>query len=150
MLRRSMSSKQFANSATTSNVGDRGRYTLSYDGKVAKIDDRMEGVAIYGKVHSVWEETEKPFDVIEYRMLSSDHFKSGHGHFWLQPTADKKTTTLELQCTMDSGLKVPFADSITHMSLAKDTKERLARLKKSAEEDCKNGVTPSTLPIKTE
>jgi hypothetical protein len=128
----------------------RGRHTLAFDGKVAKIDDRMEGVAIYGKVHTVWEETERPFEAIDYRMLSSDHFKSATGHFLLTPSSDKKTTTLELQCEMDSGLRIPFGDSITRMNLAKDTKERLARLKKWAEDDCKNGVTPATPPIKTE
>jgi hypothetical protein len=128
----------------------RGRSTISFDGKVAKIDDKMEGVAIYGKVHSVWEEVEKPYDGLDYNMLSSDHFKSGNGHWILTPSADKKSTTLELQSLMDSGLKIPFADNFTRMNLSKDAKERLARLKKWAEEDYKNGVTPKTPPIKKE
>jgi hypothetical protein len=128
----------------------RGRSTLSFDGKIAKIDDKMEGVAIYGKVHSVWQETEKPYEGLDYKMLSSDHFKSGDGHWILTPSADKKTTTLELQSLMDSGLKIPFADNFTRMNLAKDAKERLARLKKWAEEDYKNGVALTTPPIKKE
>jgi len=128
----------------------RGRSTISFDGKVAKIDDKMEGVAIYGKVHSVWEEVEKPYEGLDYKMLSSDHFKSADGHWILTPSADKKSTTLELQSLMDSGLKIPFGDGITRMNLSKDSKERLARLKKWAEDDYKNGVKPTTPPIKKE
>jgi len=128
----------------------RGRSLISFDGKTAKIDDKMEGVAIYGKVHSVWEETERPYDGLDYKMLSSDHFKSADGHWILTPSADKKSTTLELQCLMDSGLRIPFSDNITRMNLAKDSKERLARLKKWAEDDFKNGVKPTTPPIKKE
>jgi hypothetical protein len=128
----------------------RGRSTISFDGKTAKIDDKMDGVAIYGKVHSVWEETERPYEGLDYKMLSSDHFKSAEGHWILTPSADKKSTTLELQCLMDSGLKIPFADGITRLNLSKDSKERLKRLKSWAEEDYKNGVKPSTPPIKRE
>jgi hypothetical protein len=127
-----------------------GRKTLSFDGKVAKIDDHMENVAIYGKVHSVWVETERPYDGVDYVMASSDHFTSGSGHWTLTPSPDKKSTTLKLESLMDSGLKVPFADTITRMNLSKDSKERLARLKKIAEDDYKNGVTPVTPPIKKE
>jgi Polyketide cyclase / dehydrase and lipid transport len=127
-----------------------GRKTLSFDGKVAKIDDHMEHVVIYGKVHSVWQETERPFEGVDYTMVSSDHFTSASGHWTLTPSADKKTTTLKLESLMDSGLKVPFADTITRMNLSKDSKDRLARLKKWAEEDYKNGVTPGTPPIKKE
>jgi len=127
-----------------------GRKTLSYDGKVAKIDDHMEHVAIYGKVHSVWVETERPFEGVDYTMASSDHFTSASGHWTLTPSPDKKSTTLKLESLMDSGLKIPFADAITRMNLSKDSKERLARLKKWAEEDYKKGVAPIRPPIKKE
>jgi uncharacterized protein YndB with AHSA1/START domain len=126
----------------------RGRSTISFDGKVARIDDRMENVAIYGKVHSVWEETELPnYEGMDYKMISSDHFKSADGKWILTPSADKKTTTLELRTLMDSGLRIPFADNITRMNLSKDSKERLERLKKWAEADYKDGVKPVTPPI---
>jgi len=128
----------------------RGRSLISFDGKTAKIDDKMEGVAIYGKVHNVWEETEKPYEGLDYKLLSSDHFISADGHWILTPSADKKSTTLELQCLLDSGLKIPFADNITRMNLSKDSKERLKRLKEWAEEDYKNGVKPATPAIKKE
>jgi hypothetical protein len=126
---------------------ERGRSTISFDGKVAKIDDKLNGVAIYGKVHSVWQEVEKPFERVDYTMVSSDHFKSASGHWILTPSADKQSTTLELQTLMDSGLRIPFGDSITRMNLASDAKERLARLKKWAEDDYKNGRLPITPPI---
>jgi hypothetical protein len=118
----------------------RGRSTVSYDGKVAKVDDKMQGVAIYGKVHSLWQEVETPYTQVDYSMLSSDHFKSATGHWILTAAPDKKSTTLESQILMDSGLRIPFADAITRNNLNNDSKERLARLKKWAEDDYNNGV----------
>ncbi|PWU00065.1 MAG: hypothetical protein C5B53_04600 [Candidatus Melainabacteria bacterium] len=109
------------------------RKLLSYDGKVAKIKENLEDVPIYGKVECIWEETETPFERIEYKMLSSDKFKSGSGTWILTPSADHKSTNLELQSFLDTGLHVPFAGEITKMGAAKDNKVRLKRIKEVAE-----------------
>jgi len=125
-----------------------GRKTLTYDGKVATVDEQMHGVAIYGNVHCVWQESEKPYESIEYKILSSDHFKSASGRYILTPSADNKTTSVEVSTTMDSGLRIPLGDNITRMNVAKDSKERLARMKQAAETDFKDGVKPVAPPIK--
>jgi hypothetical protein len=109
------------------------RKTLSFDGKVAKIDECMKNVPIYGQVHCIWEETEFPYQKMDYRMLSSDHFKSAFGSWVIVPTSDKNRTTLELRSNLDAGLYVPFGDHITRVNASKDAKERLSRIKVIAE-----------------
>jgi hypothetical protein len=110
------------------------RKLLSYDGKVAKIKENLEGVPIYGSVECVWEELEIPFERINYKMVSSDKFKSGSGCWLIMPTSDKTMTTLELDSFLDTGLHIPFASELTKMSAAKDNKVRLEHIKDIAEE----------------
>ena len=115
------------------------RKLMSYDGKVAKIKENLEGVPIYGKVECVWEETEIPFDRIDYKMLSSDKFKSGSGSWILTPSSDHKSTDLELQSFLDTNLHIPFAGEITKMGASKDNKVRLQHIKDMAEESVTKG-----------
>jgi hypothetical protein len=109
------------------------RKLLSYDSKAARIKENLEGVPVYGKVECLWEETEYPFEKISYKMLSSDKFKSGSGTWILTASADKKSTNLELQSFLDTGLHIPFATEITKMAASKDNKVRLQHIKEAAE-----------------
>jgi hypothetical protein len=109
------------------------RKLLSYDGRLARIKENLENVPIYGDVECIWEETEIPFERIDYTMVSSDKFKSGSGSWILTPSVDHKSTTLELQSYLDTGLHLPFAGEITKMGAAKDNKIRLQRIKQVAE-----------------
>lgn len=113
--------------------GDHKRQLQSYDGTVAVVKEELEGVPVYGKVECVWQETENPFTRIDFKMLSSTKFKASHGAWVLTPSADGKSTTLELQAHMDAGLSVPFASEITKMSTSRDSKARLEIIKKVAE-----------------
>jgi uncharacterized protein YndB with AHSA1/START domain len=115
------------------NASEQHRSKVSFDGTKAVIDEKMEGVAIYGKVHCVWEETEHPFTRIDYHLVESDHFKSGFGSWILTPTNEGKGTSLEYDCFLDSGLIVPFAGEITKMAAKKDAKVRLEHIKSVAE-----------------
>jgi hypothetical protein len=118
------------------------RKTLSFDGKVAKIDECMQNIPIFGQVHCVWEETEFPYKKMDYRMLQSDHFKSASGSWVIVPTSDSNKTTLELRSTLDSGLTFPFSEHITKVNASKDAKERLSRIKDIAE---KQAAGPKTI-----
>jgi hypothetical protein len=109
------------------------RKQISAEGDTYRIDEKMEGVAIYGKVHCIWEEKEIAPHRIDYKMVESDKFKSGFGSWIMTPSADGKSTTLEFQSFMDTGLKVPFAGEITKMAGHGDAKGRLERIKKLAE-----------------
>lgn len=110
----------------------------SYDGTRAVVKEHLEGVPVLGNVECVWEELEQPFARIDFKMLSSSKFKESHGAFILSPSGDGKSTTVELQAHMDAGLNIPFAAELTKQSTSKDSKLRLEKIKKVAEEDCSN------------
>jgi hypothetical protein len=111
------------------------RKLICFDGKVARIDEQMTNVPIYGKVHCIWEETEFPYTKMDYKMIESDHFKVAYGSWVIVPTSDQRKTTLELRTNFDSGLTVPFSDQITRVNASRDAKERLKRIKEIAERD---------------
>ncbi len=109
------------------------RKLQSFDGKVAIIQENLEGVPIFGKVECIWEEVEDPYNRIDFKMLSSTKFKESHGAFILTAAGDGNGTTLELQVHMDPGISLPFADEIARASTSKDSKNRLEHIKKVAE-----------------
>jgi hypothetical protein len=111
------------------------RKLICFDGKVARIDEHLTNIPIYGKVHCVWEETEFPYSKMDYKMIESDHFKAAYGSWVVVPTSNERKTTLELHCHLDSGLTVPFSDQITRVNASRDAKERLNRIKEIAERD---------------
>lgn len=117
------------------------RKLQSYDGKVAVIEEELEGVPVYGKVQCVWQETEQPFERIDFKMVRSSKFKESYGAWVLKPDADGKSTTLELQAHMDAGIMIPFASEITKASTSKDSKARLQEVKRIAEEMARQGST---------
>lgn len=110
----------------------------SYDGKVAVIKEELENVPVYGKVECVWQETEEPYQRIDFKMLSSSKFKESYGAYILTASNDGSSTTLELQAHMDAGLMIPFAAELTKASTAKDSKHRLEQIKKVAEQAIKS------------
>jgi hypothetical protein len=109
------------------------RKTLSFDGKVAEIDECTYNVPIYGQVHCVWEETEFPCQKMDYKLILSNHFKAAYGSWVIVPSADKQKTTLELRSNLDAGLRFLLSDQLTRMSASKDARGRLARIKAIAE-----------------
>jgi hypothetical protein len=109
------------------------RKTIAFDGRIAKIDEQLVNVPVYGKVHCLWEETEYPYQKIDYRMIESDKFKEAYGSWMLNASADKTTTRLELKNYIDTNLCMPFADQVTRRETMGSEKERLARVKSTAE-----------------
>lgn len=109
------------------------RKVLSYDGKVAKFEENLEGVVIYGKVNNIWEEIEESPSHIPFKLVSSSKFKEAFGSWTIKPTTDGKSTELHLSFYLDSGLRIPFAHQITQAAAEKDAKERLALIKNLAE-----------------
>jgi hypothetical protein len=124
------------------------RKTISYDGKIAKVDEHAQDVPVFGKVHCVMQETEHPYTRLDYTMLESDHFKSMSGHYILSPSADNKSTTLELQSSVDPGIRIPFAGAIARMGQRKSAKERLVRIKSVAEKESQSGIAKAASPSK--
>jgi hypothetical protein len=108
------------------------RKLQSFDGKIAVINEEIEGVPILGRVTCVWEETEAPQSRIDFKMLRSSKFKESYGAYILTP-AGPDSTTLELQVHLDPGLAIPFAGEIANASASKDSKARLQLIKDVAE-----------------
>ncbi len=112
---------------------EKGRTLESYDGKVAIIKEDLESVPVYGKVQCVWQETEEANERIDFKMLSSSKFKESYGAYILT-AAKEGGTSLELKVHMDAGINIPFAAELTKASTSKDSKLRLEKIKKIAEE----------------
>ncbi len=121
------------------NASEFQRHLKSFDGKIALIDENMQNVVIYGKVDNLWQETEQPYKRMDYKLVKSNHFKEGSGSWILTPSADGKSTVLEHDSYLDSGLMVPFAGTLTRNESAKTSRVRLEWLKKTAEQMEKDG-----------
>jgi hypothetical protein len=110
-----------------------GRKLQSFDGKVAVVNEELDGVPVLGKVSCVWQETEHSPERIDFKMLSSTKFKESHGAYILTSKGER-STALELQVHMDAGINIPFAAEMTKANTSKDTKVRLEKIKKLAED----------------
>jgi hypothetical protein len=111
---------------------EHGRKLTSYDGKLAIINEKLEDVPVYGRVDCIWHETEHSDEHIEFKMVSSSKFKESYGNYKLSSTNGR--TTLEISVHMDAGINIPFAAEMTKASTSKDTKIRLEKIKRSAED----------------
>lgn len=109
------------------------RQLVSFDGKKALIKEDLDDVPIYGKVHCLWQESEVPYQRIDYTLVNSDKFTSGGGSYIVQAGKVNGTSTLELDSALVSGLHVPLANEITECAERKDMKVRLQLLKQMAE-----------------
>ncbi len=110
------------------------RKLVSYDGKKALIDESIDGVPVYGKVHCLWEEKEVPYQRIDYTLVNSDKFAGGSGSYVILASREDGKVTLELESSLESGLHLPFASEISQGAERKDMKARLSLIKRMAEE----------------
>src|SRR5262249_54714299 len=110
------------------------RKCVSHTRTSAIIDEHVEGVPIYGKVHCLWEEQEHPYGRIDYSLTYSDKFKSGSGSYIITPPTGNGPVTLTLVSRLDCGSRLPFANQMTAANSRKDMRLRLQYIKRLAEE----------------
>jgi len=122
------------------------RKQVSFDGKTAIIEEKMENVPVYGKVDCTFEETEFPYKRIDYKMLKSTKFKESFGSWILTPSSDGKSTTLEFDSYTNSGLMIPFGGQITEMESKNTGKKRLQHIKEVSESMAKNPPKTTAKP----
>lgn len=79
----------------------------------------------------VMKDTEIPQQRIDYHLLKSDHFKALEGSWVLTPSADGKSTVLELSSHIDLGIPVPRC--FVNGALSKKIERRLDHVKTMAE-----------------
>lgn len=97
----------------------------------AVLEQKFMVIPVIGSAVCTMNTQEVPNRRIDYQMIKSDRFKAMEGSWVLTPSADGKTTTLELSSHIDLGLPVPRAmmNGVTHKKLER----RLAHVRELAE-----------------
>jgi len=115
------------------------RKLISYDGKVAMVKETLKNEPVLGDVECVWKEVEQPDRRIDYTMVGGTKLKSASGSYVLTPSADGRTTTLELSSQTVSGVHLPFAGTLEHAASMKSARTHLLMIKNIAESKASAG-----------
>jgi hypothetical protein len=97
----------------------------------AVLEQKFTVIPMIGSAVCTMNTQEVPNRRIDYQMIKSDRFKAMEGSWVLIPSADGKTTTLELSTHVDLGLPVPksMMNGVTHKKLER----RLSAVRELAE-----------------
>lgn len=97
----------------------------------ATIEQKFVLIPMLGSAVCLMKQSEVPLKRIDYYLLKSDHFKAMEGSWILTPSADGKSTVLELNSHIDLGMPVPrwFLNS----TLSRKIDRRLSHVKTMAE-----------------
>ncbi len=99
----------------------------------SQLEQKFTALPMIGSATCLINTQEIPNRRIDYQMVKSDKFKSMEGSWVLTPSADGKSTTLELSSHIDTGLPVPkmMMNGITQ----KKMERRLAHVRELAEKN---------------
>lgn len=97
----------------------------------ATLEQKFMVIPVIGSAVCTMNTQEVPNRRIDYQMIKSDRFKAMEGSWVLTPSADGKSTTLELSSHVDLGLPVPrgMMNGVTQKKLER----RLAHVRELAE-----------------
>ncbi len=97
----------------------------------ATLEQKFMVIPVIGSAVCTMNTQEVPNRRIDYQMIKSDRFKAMEGSWVLTPSADGKSTTLELSSHIDLGLPVPrgMMNGVTQKKLER----RLAHVRELAE-----------------
>lgn len=97
----------------------------------ATLEQKFMVIPVIGSAVCTMNTQEVPNRRIDYQMIKSDRFKAMEGSWILTPSADGKSTTLELSSHVDLGLPVPrgMMNGVTQKKLER----RLAHVRELAE-----------------
>lgn len=110
-----------------------GVKTISQTANEDILEEVFDELPLIGEARCRYKETYKPFQRIDYQMISSDHFKAFEGSWVLTPAAGGHQTIVELSSYIDTGLCVPFAHQLTNVATARNVHRRLEEVKKAVE-----------------
>jgi len=99
----------------------------------SQLEQKFTSIPMIGSATCLINTQEVPNRRIDYQMVKSDKFKSMEGSWVLIPSADGKSTTLELSSHIDTGLPVPrmMMNGITKQKMER----RLAHVRELAEKN---------------
>lgn len=110
------------------------RKLISFDGKNAIIEEELQAVPMYGKVHCLWLEKEIPYERIDYTLLKSNKLSSGSGSYIISNPEGHGASVLELVSQLQSQCHMPLAREISLAASRKDMRARLQYIKHLAED----------------
>lgn len=96
-------------------------------------------VALLGKASCTFRMTDQPPNQIEYQLLKSNMFAVMDGKWVMTPTADKRSTRLDLYCHAGLQRKVPRF--LLKLGLGRSLKRHLLAIGKSAEEKARSSIS---------
>lgn len=102
------------------------------DGK-AIIEEKFGGVPIVGHSMITYEESEVPFERIDYTLVHGDKLAKFEGAWILTPSPDGKSTNVDLTADLDIAIVFPFKDQILNQQADQDMQRRLNYVKETAE-----------------
>jgi len=113
-----------------------GTKELSRSDSEILVEETFFNLPVIGRAMCTYKETYKPLTV-DYKMVTSNRFKSFEGSWSLKPDKNGVDTYVSLSAFVDTGLCVPMGRQITNFVTLRDVKERLVFVKKSAERAAK-------------
>ncbi len=99
----------------------------------AVIEEKFGGVPIVGHSMITYEETEVPFERIDYTLVHGDKLAKFEGAWILTPSPDGKSTNVDLTADLDIAIAFPFKDQILNAQADQDMQRRLTYVKETAE-----------------
>jgi hypothetical protein len=111
--------------------------------KVVTVEDTFTQLPVLGSTKCLVNENETATcRRIDFSMIKSDKLKAFKGYWALKPLPGGDETELQLAIFADTGVKMPFAKSITKKTMAKNIKLELAAAKEQAEMSQRNKPAP--------
>jgi hypothetical protein len=115
--------------------------------ELSRVDDEIVveetfcKLPVIGSAICTYKETYLPYSAVDYKLVSSNRFKSFEGSWTLRPENGGIDTFVQLSAFIDTGLNLPFARQITNFATMRDVKERLIFVKHTAERAAKLALT---------
>lgn len=104
---------------------------LEQHGNQSLIEQKFLALPVVGAAVCQLIQREVPNERIDYKLVKSDKFKALNGSWVLTPSADGRSTTLELSSHLDTGMA--YSQGVIDLLTKKKIDKRLENVKRAAE-----------------
>lgn len=105
---------------------------ISRIGNTETLEQKFIGLPVLGSAIAVLQQTEIPYNRIDYSMVSSDKFKKLQGSWTFKPSNGGKETILRLSSSLDVG--IPFSGGMVRNATKRKVVHRVENVKRLAEQ----------------
>jgi len=106
-------------------------HVLTKFGNTETLEQKFIGLPVLGSAIAVLQQTEIPYNRIDYTMISSDKFKKLQGSWTFKPVNGGKETILRLSSSLDVG--IPFSGGMVRNATKRKVVHRVENVKRIAE-----------------